>query len=90
MITIDLFKPGFRFFLPNIDQGSPFPGCRKIPKGYFLVQDVRRSFVANTGRPEYDIVVEVIKISKDGKQIGKYRYDYFIGFFMKHGVEYEN
>lgn len=63
---------------------------KRIPAGQFRVVEIRESYVKliskGTGKKEEDTVIEVVKISKAGKQIGKYRYGYTASFFMQNGT----
>ena len=66
------------------DPELPLPGSRKIPKGRFLVKAVRLTFCHPPwGKPEHDMVAEMVKVSKAGKEIGNYRYVYTVDFFMR-------
>jgi hypothetical protein len=86
MITFDDIKPGVIIRLVEGDTELPLSGCRRIPKGDFRVIKIRPSYAGKCGKTEWDTVVETVKVSKTGKQIGKWVYTYYAIFYMKRGT----
>jgi len=85
MIKYDEFRRGLMLRLDKGDTEMPMPGCKRIPKGVYQITAIYKG-LCNTSKPEHDMVAEVMKISKDGLQIGKRRYAYAIGFFMQNAT----